>query len=618
MWRTCGLADRIVRIGGASAFIVDSAAATAQLLGEDRLDYLVYDYLAEGSMGMLARFQAADPGAGFAADFVGLHMAPHLPEILRRGIKVVANAGGLNARGCAEVLRRAADELGLAPRIAVVEGDDLRGRVEELRAAGHVDMASGAPMPAAVLSANAYLGGFPIANALHRGADIVITGRVVDSALALGPLIHAFGWRADQHDLLAAGTLIGHLIECGCQVTGGTHTDWQDVEDWSNVGFPIAECSADGACVIAKPRGTGGLVSVGTVAEQLLYEVGDPRAYIVPDAVCDFSGVRIVQAGPNRVRVEGARGRPPTSTYKVCVVHDDGWRATALQPIIGMDAPAKARRQAEALIARTTRMLRDQNLGEWTQTHVEVLGAEASYGPRARADGVREVICRIAVDHPDPRAAGLFARENHAATTAMSVGTSIGLATTVAPIPHLVSFLLPKGQVAVTVTLDGRSEVVALPVEGGFDPAALQPPPAPASTPAGELSSVPLVALAWGRSGDKGDLFNVGVIARRPDYLPYIRAALTPEAVAGWFAHCFADPAHRVVDRYEAPGFHAFNFVVRQALGGGITASPRLDPVAKGMAQQLLEFPIPIPADLLAGLPALATAPTYARAGVAA
>ena len=293
------MAEKFVRIGGASAFIVDSATATAQLLGEARLDYLVYDYLAEGSMGMLARFQAADPESGYAADFVSLQMVPHLPEIQRRGIRVVANAGGLNPQGCAAALRRAAAELGLTPRIAVVEGDDLRGRVDELHAAGHVDMASGAPMPASVLSANAYLGGFPIANALDRGADIVVTGRVVDSALALGPLIHAFGWRPDQHDQLAAGTLVGHLIECGCQVTGGTHTDWEAVDDWSDVGFPIAECSADGGCVITKPEGIGGLVSVGTVAEQLLYEVGDPRAYIVPDAVCDFSGVRIVRArGP--------------------------------------------------------------------------------------------------------------------------------------------------------------------------------------------------------------------------------------------------------------------------------------------------------------------------------
>ena len=366
------------------------------------------------------------------------------------------------------------------------------------------------------------------------------------------------------------------------------------------MGFPIAECHADGACVITKPKDTGGLVSVGTVAEQLLYEVGDPRAYIVPDVVCDFSAATVDQIGPGRVRVAGARGRPPTATYKVCVLYDEGWRATALQPIIGMEAPAKGRRQAEALIARTARMLRAQNLGEWTRTHVEVLGAEAGYGPRAHAEAVREVICRIVVDHPDPRGAALFARESQAAITAMSVGASIGLATTVTPIPHLFSFLLPKDQVTAVVTLDGKAWPVHVPTGGGFDPASLQPAPeaAPPSLPPG-ASSVPLVALAWGRSGDKGDLFNVAVIARRAEYLPYIRAALTPQAVAGWFAHCFADPARRIVDRYEAPGFHALNFVIRDALGGGITSSPRLDPVAKGMAQQMLEFPVPVPPGLL-------------------
>jgi hypothetical protein len=338
---------------------------------------------------------------------------------------------------------------------------------------------------------------------------------------------------------------------------------------------------------------------VGTVAEQLLYEVSDPQSYIVPDVVCDFSGMTLTQVGPNRVQVAGAKGYPPTSSYKVCVTYDDGWRSVALQPIVGFDATAKAQRQAAAILERTREMLRDRNLADWRRTHVEIIGAESSYGARARHRDSREVIAKIVVEHDEKRAVDLFWREQCSAIMTMSVGTAIGLGSPVMPITHLFSFLLDKSKVGATVTLG--EEIVTLPPPTGpwFDPGMVVRPAVPAdAATADKWTEVKLIDLAWGRSGDKGDLFNVGVIARRPEYLPYIRAALTPAVLAHWYRHFLANPDAPRIDRYDAPGLHALNFVVHQSLAGGINDSPRLDPAAKTMAQQLLEFPIPVPADL--------------------
>ena len=587
-------ADGIVRIGGATAFRADSVMAVPQLLAAG-VDYLVFDNLAEGSIGAFGQMAARDPAGGFAGEFFGAYVLPWLGEMLAKGTKVITNAGALNPRGCAEAMEKEAAALGLKPRIAYVEGDDLRHRAEEFHAGGFRDMFSGAPFPdRPVTSVNAYIGGFPIAAALAKGADIVVTGRVVDSALTLAPLIHEFGWSFDELDLLAAGTVAGHLLECGAQATGGTFTDWQDVPDWAHIGYPIGECRADGSFVMTKPDGTGGLVSVGTVAEQMLYEVSDPAAYFVPDVTVDFTGIELEQIGPNRVLVTGASGRPPTATAKVSVTYEDGWRAIAIQPIMGIDAPAKAERQAAALIERTRGMLRERNLGDWKRTHVELLGTEATYGNRARRHDTREVILRIIADHDERAGAELFAREQVSAITTMSVGTSIGLGGSVVPILNLFSFLLPKDQLKATMTIGGVTEPVPVPTEGGFTPRPAPSGPIPLPFE-GERTELPLIRLAYGRSGDKGDLFNVGVIARKPEYLPYIRAALTPDAVAAWFAHAFSDTAKPRVDRYEVPGIHALNFVLHEALDGGITASPRLDKVAKAMAQQLLEFPVAVP-----------------------
>jgi hypothetical protein len=594
--------EKIVRIGGASAQLLDSVNSVQQLLGVEQLDYLVFDYLGEGSMGHLSMMSKMSPEGGYAGDFVNVHMLPNLAAILARGIRVVANAGGVDPGACAAALRKAAEAAGLKPRIAHIEGDDLRARIDELAAQSHRDMFDGREFPQAVESINAYLGAFPIAEALALGADIVIVGRSVDSAVTLGPLIHEFGWREDAHDLLAAGTLIGHLLECGTQVTGGTYTDWREVPDWANGGFPVAECHADGSAVITKPEGTGGCVLEGTVIEQMLYEVSDPQAYLVPDVSCDFSQVRVESVGRDRVRVSGARGRAPSDTYKVCATYHCGWRCTVMHPIVAIDAVARAERQAAALFKRGNALLAQRGLQPWLGTHVDVIGSEATFGAHARAGArrCREVMCRMVVEHRERAAVELFGRESFAALTTMSAGSLMPVSPVLMPSLRVFSFLLHKSQVAVRLRLDGESRTVTLGCDGGFDPQGIEraaAPVAPEDTTQ-PMTEVPLVALALGRSGEKGNLFNVAVIARSPEYLPWLSAALDTGAVADWYAHLFDDVTQRRVERFEVPGVHAINFVVHECLGGGIMGSMRIDAAAKGMAQLLMEFPVRVPLTL--------------------
>ena len=591
----------MVRIGGACGAYGDSTRAVPQLLRDPHIDYLVLDYLSEPVMAMFAKLAAAQPEAGYPPDFLNVHIGPYIGEIARRGIKVVSNAGAMRPRTLAAAIEKFAGDRGLRLRVAAVDGDDVLGRVSGFAKQGIREMFSGQAFPDRdPTSCNVYFGAFPIAAALAAGADIVITGRVVDSALTLGPLIHEFGWTVSDYDRLAAGTVAGHLLECGAQVSGGTFTDWRDVPNWAEAGFPIGECRKDGSVVITKPHGTGGLVSRGTVSEQLLYEVADPQAYLVPDVTCDFSTVEVREIGPDRVLVSGATGYPPTASYKACLSYDDGWRAVAYLPMISLEAVAKAERQAAAILSRTASMLREQNMGPWTKTCVEILGGEANFGAHARARDVREVMLRIAVEHGEKRAIDLFARESPCSVMSMSPGSTVGFVQS-SPVSRLFMFLLPKADVSPVLSFGARSE--ELPdVPGDFAEVMIARPDAGPEPDDALGDVVPLIDLAWARSGDKGNLFNVAVIARQPEYLPYIRAALTPSAVADWYGHLFADRAHRRVDRYEVPGVHALNFVVHDSLDGGSTASARLDFVAKGMGQQLLEYPIKVSAAIARAL----------------
>ena len=328
-----------------------------------------------------------------------------LPELKAKGIRVVANAGGVNPLACRDALAKVAAELGVALKIGVVLGDDLSARADEFRERGITEMFSGAPFPQRLASINAYLGALPIARALDAGCDVVITGRCVDSAVTLGVLVHEFGWTADEHDKLAQGTLAGHLVECGAQCNGGLFTDWESVPDWDIIGFPIVEAQADGSFVITKIEGSGGLVTPATVAEQMLYEIGDPRAYHVPDVACDFTDVRFEADGRTACASAARKGRPPTDTYKVSATFMDGFRNTAFLTIAGEQAAAKARRTGEALFKRMARMLGEQGLPPFSETRIEIIGAEDMYGAHARPTS-REVVLKMAAKSPSKASDG--------------------------------------------------------------------------------------------------------------------------------------------------------------------------------------------------------------------
>jgi hypothetical protein len=589
------MAGRIVRIGGASGFWGDSSVAAPQLVRSGPLDYLVFDYLAETTMAILAAARLKRAELGYATDFVEA-MRSVLGEIAAKKIKVVSNAGGIHPRACVAALEKMIAAAGLALKVAVVEGDDVSAQVASLAAGGTRDMFSDEALPEHVVSANAYLGALPIARALAAGADIVVTGRVVDSALALGPLMHEFGWSASDYDLLAAGSLAGHIIECGCQATGGLYTDWESVPDWATIGYPIVECSADGTFRVTKPNDTGGLIARGAVAEQLLYEIGDPGAYVLPDVICDFRAVTIEQDGPQHVRVRGARGLAPTDTYKVSATALDGFRAAGTLVIVGIDAVQKAERSGAAIVERTRRLLRESGFADYRAAHVEVIGAETSYGPRSRTRTSREVMLRVVTDHADRRALEIFAREIAPAGTSWSPGTTGpgGGRPSVSPLVKPFSFLLDKRAVPVSIALGERSEKIGVPLAGGAVPRPAPPvvPLLPAHGVVVESSEpIPLVRLAWARSGDKGDLSNVGIVARRAEWLPLLWDRLTPLRVKGWLAHLVRGE----VERFHLPGIAAINFVLHQALDGGGMSSRRLDPLGKGMAQILLEMPIEVP-----------------------
>jgi hypothetical protein len=590
---------RTVRIGCGAGFWGDSPDAPAQLVRRGDIDYLMLDYLAEITMSILARMKAKNPDLGYATDFVALVMRPLAREIASKRIKVIANAGGVNPGACRAALEALFAELGLDLKVAVVEGDDLAARADALRAAGVVEMFSGAPFPARAASVNAYLGAAPIAAALGAGADVVLTGRCVDSALALGPLIHEFGWRLDDYERLSAGSLAGHVLECGAQATGGIFTDWRLVaEGWADMGFPIAECEADGAFVLTKPEGTGGLVSPATVAEQIVYEVGDPGAYLLPDVACDWRHVTLAEVGRDRVRVAGARGGPPPSTYKVSATYPDGWRAATTMMIAGREAAAKAEAVGGAVIARARRLMRQEGFADFSETSIETLGAESTYGAAARAGAAREVVLKIGVRHASQDALRIFAREIFPAATAMAQGLTgfAGGRPEPQPVIRLFSFLIDKAAVPVRVRIGGKTLEVAAPATRDAPPRAPEAPVEAPSLGSGPFVRAPLIALAHARSGDKGDIANIGVLARRPEFEPALAAGLTAEAVRAYFAHYAQGP----VERFAWPGLHGFNFVLHRALGGGGVASLRHDPQGKALAQALMDFPIAIPAAWLA------------------
>ncbi|GLX03763.1 acyclic terpene utilization AtuA family protein [Microbispora sp. NBRC 16548] len=569
-----------MRVANCGGFYGDRLSAAEEMVEGGPIDVLTGDWLAELTMSILAGNRLKGR-PGYARTFL-TQMEQVLGTCLDRGIRVVANAGGLDPAGCAEAVSALADRLGLHAAVAHVTGDDLMPLAEP-----PVNADTGETLRAAPLTANAYLGGRPIAVALEHGADVVVTGRVTDAALVTGPGMWWFGWDPGDLDPLAGSVVAGHVIECGCQATGGNYAFFGEVPDLAHCGFPIAELYADGSSVITKHPGTGGLVSTGTVTAQLLYEIASPR-YLGPDVTARFDTVRLEQEGPDRVRITGVRGEPPPDTLKVAVTYLGGHRNTMTLVLTGLDIAAKARIAQEAIWARVPRE-------SFEQVHVELTPLGAGDAGTA--------LLRITVMDPDPRRAGRAFSSAVVETGLASYPGFYGLTPPGDASPYGVYWPSSVDARAVlpVVTVDGvRVEVPHVPPSGPvLGEQAGGPPPGDAvgaAIPpyAGDLAAgpvAPLGTVAGARSGDKGGDANLGVWVRDPARYPWLAAFLTVDRLR----ELLPEVGDLPIERFALPNLHALNFVVHGLLGRGVAASPLLDAQAKALGERLRAVCVPVP-----------------------
>ncbi|MGH9040187.1 MAG: acyclic terpene utilization AtuA family protein [Acidimicrobiia bacterium] len=579
----------------------DPTAARRQVEGGP-VDYLVMDYLAEVTMAILQKQRQRRPETGYANDFVA-QLRDVLTACVERNITVISNAGGVNPLACKAAVEQVAADLGVADgvRVGVVLGDDIHDSLGALMGSGEPlnNMDTGRPLSdvaGQVLSANVYLGAAPVVKALEMGANVVICGRVTDTGVTLAPMIHEFGWAGDDWDRLAAGIIAGHIIECGTQCTGGNFTDWQKVKSWSNLGYPLVEARPDGTFTVTKHPGTGGLVSVHTVSEQLLYEMGSPQ-YLAPDCVARFDSITLTQDGPDRVTVSGAKGEPPPEKLKVSASFSHGYRAFGRLIVSGPDALAKANKVADVLweCAGGRELYEDTatQFLAWNATHPPLTDSEPS-----------EVLVQVAVRDADER-------KINSRFGVQVVPRVLG---SVPGITYLADQGRPRASEVVGYwpALISR-ERVPMRVVVGDDEVDVAPVPVPATTPAGSFSppavelpappggnevTVPLSRLCLARSGDKGDTANVGVIARSPAAYAWMVDHVTPEFVKARFG----EMVRGGIERSEVPNLLAVNFLLHESLGGGGTLSLLIDAQGKTFAQYLLAAPVEVPEALLDGV----------------
>ncbi|WP_406288306.1 acyclic terpene utilization AtuA family protein [Embleya sp. NBC_00896] len=583
-----GTARRPVRIANCSGFYGDRLSAAREMVEDGPIDVLTGDYLAELTMSILWKARRKDPAAGYARTFV-TQLEQVMGSCLDRGIRVVSNAGGLNPAGLAERLHESARRLGLAPRIAYITGDDVLAKVEH------------GPR---TVTANAYLGGWGIAEALAEDADIVICPRVTDASLVVGPAAWWHGWGREEHDRLAGAIVAGHVIECGPQATGGNYPFLGELPtlqrpgrtadfalpDPRRPGFPIAEVAADGSSVITKHRGTGGLVSIGTVTAQLLYEIAGP-AYANPDAVARFDTIRLGGAGPDRVRIRGVRGLPPPPTLKVAVNELGGYRNTMTLVLTGLDIETKAAHAEHMLFAALGG--RDR----FAEVDVRLIRYDR---PDAPTNEQATAHLRITVKDPDPTKVG---RAFSGAVVELALAGYPGFHTTTPPTAETAygvyrAAWIPAGEVEHTVVLpDGGTRVIAPPEHTApLAPPACRPPDPP-PRPHLHTRRAPLGLVVGARSGDKGGDANLGLWARDDAGFAWLRGHLTVDRLR----ELLPEAADLPIERYVLANLRALNFVITGLLGEGVASSTRPDPQAKGLAEYVRSRHTDIPTTLLEG-----------------
>ena len=597
-----------LRIANCSGFYGDRFAAAREMVDGGPIDVLTGDYLAELTMLILWKSSQRDPSLGYAGTFYR-QMEEVLGTCVERGIKVVSNAGGLNPAGLAQRLRELADKLGIDAAVAHVEGDDILDQLPRLQSDGddlaHLD--TGRPLAAAgsdPVSAHAYLGGFGIAEALAGGADVVVTGRVTDASVVVGPAAWRFGWDRHDWDRLAGAVAVGHVLECGAQATGGNYAFFRDVPGLEHPGFPVAEMAADGSAVITKHPGTGGLVSVGTVTAQLLYEIGGPL-YANPDVVADFSTIRLEQVGPDRVRLSGVRGHPAPEKLKVSVNLLGGWRNTMTFVLTGLGIEEKA-----SLVRRTLEEALG-GAGRYAEFDARLVRTDR---PDAPTNEQASAQLRVTVKDPDPDKVG---RAFSGAATELALANYPGFYLTAPPSEGTAygvfwPTLVPRAVVHEKVVHhDGRVvDIVGAAVVGGAGVGEAPCPggapgeegrgptgaaPGTGAGPSGPTTRVALGTVAGARSGDKGGNANVGVWVGTPEAYAWLEASLT----VGRFRELVPETRHLALDRYELPNLLALNFVVHGLLGEGVASSTRPDPQAKSLGEYLRSRLVDVPASLV-------------------
>ncbi|MBI5551501.1 MAG: DUF1446 domain-containing protein [Desulfobacterales bacterium] len=586
--------ERLI-IANCSGFFGDRLSAAREMVQGGPIDVLTGDYLAELTMALLFQKKLKSPEGGYVPTFLK-QMEAVMGACLEKGIRVVANAGGLNPAAMARALKAAAQALGLAPRIAYIEGDDLMPRLAELQQAGEsfIHMDKGirlADSGATPITANAYLGGWGIAAALEQGADIVVCGRVADAALVAGPCAWRFGWRRSDWDQLAGAYAAGHIIECGAQATGGNYSFIHEVPSYRNVGFPIAEMHPDGSFVITKHPGTGGLVSVGTVTAQLLYEIAAPT-YLTPDVAVRFDTLTLTQEGPDRVRGTGTRGEPPPETTKVCINTLGGHKNAMTVILTGLDIDRKAEIVTQTLFDSLGGRERFQTVD------VQLVRSEKT-DPGTNDEAFAYL--RVTVLDPDANKVG---RRFSAAVVEMALASIPGFTLTSPPGeggPAVVHWpaLVANRHIHQTVCLDERPAVV---VEAAWDcePFSVSPTtPEIPPVPKGQSVRAPLGRAFATRSGDKGGNANLGIWGRTPEAYAFLRSFLTTERLKALLPDC----APYAIERYELPNLLAINFYIRGLLGDGVAASVRSDPQAKTLGEYLRAKVVEMPAAILVTQP---------------
>jgi hypothetical protein len=588
--------SEIVRIANCSGFYGDRLAAAREMVEGGPIDFLTGDYLAELTMMILWKSKQKEPSKGYASTFLK-QMQETLGTALEKGIKIVSNAGGLNPAGLAQELRALCDKLGLKANIAHIEGDDLLPRLAELQSAGHEfrHLDTGRPLSelkGMTVSANAYLGAWGIVEALQQGADVVICPRVTDAALVIGPAAWHHGWQRDDWGPLAGALVAGHVLECGAQATGGNYAFFREVPGLEHVGFPLAEIRADGSAIITKHPGTGGLVSVGTVTAQLLYEIDAPR-YLNPDVVARFDTIRLSQEGPDRVLISGVRGEPAPETVKVCINYLGGFRNSMTFVLTGLDIEEKAQLTKQTLL---------QALGGAEQFQTVDFELIRSDKPDADTNSEASALLRVTAKSPDPNRVG---RAFSGAAVEMALASYPGFFATTLPgdaspigvyWPALVDADAIRQEV---VAADGTRTAIA-PTKpagstSGVEPAPVTLPPAPT----GPSERQPLGKVFGARSGDKGGNANVGVWARSDAGYAWLREFLSIDQ----FKRLVPEAAKLEVRRFEFPNLRALNFVVVGLLGEGVSSSTRFDPQAKSLGEYLRSRYVELPQALLADAP---------------